>query len=85
MRFLVCINFEGEYFWSIKTSSDIFQRMDMADCTGEEIVHLSLLPDDGYLPIECVFHGVWHDFNDPLKMVIESGGQEVAVGYGTDH
>lgn len=85
-KYLVCNTFDREeYFWSIKTATEIFDRMDMADCSDEEIAHIYLLPENGDPPIECAFHGVWHDFDDTLKMVIETGGQVIAVGYGTDH
>lgn len=85
-KYLVCSTFDREeYFWHINSSMEIFNRMNMADCSNEEIVHIYLLPENGDPPMECAFHGVWHDFKDPLRMVIECGGQEISVGYGTDH
>lgn len=85
-KYLACIRFDiDEYFWRVYSAREIFNKMDLADCSGEEIIHLYLLPDNGEPLIECAFHGIWHNPKHPLKMVIESGGQEIECGYGTDH
>lgn len=76
-----------DVFHKLMTASEIFNRMDMSDCTDEEIVEMYLVRDESekfrMLPAE--FHGTWHDFNEPLKMSIEVADLIVDVGYGTDH
>lgn len=85
-KYLVCSTLDREeYFWNVYSSMEIFNRMDMADCTYEEITHIYLLPENGEPPMECRFHGVWHDSSDPLRMVIECNDEVISVGYGTDH
>ena len=84
-RYLVFSTFDGEPETpTIRTAAEIFNRMDMDDCTGEEITKLYLIREDGVQP--CTFKGTWHDFDDPLKMTIETWeGITMDTGWGTDH
>ena len=82
IQYLVRIHYDdGSITYRIMDADEIFSFMDMSDCHGAWI-ELWRLED---YPVPCVFHGIWHDFKDPLKMIIESGGAVLEVGYGTDH
>ena len=83
--FLVNQLIDGEDFSArIMTADEIFDMMDMADCYNIQI-RVYILRGFEDKPKLCKFRGTWHDPSDPLKMVIEYEGKEIAVGYGTDH
>ena len=84
-RYLVFSLFDGEPETpTIRTAAEIFDRMDMDDCTGEEITKLYLIQQDDVQL--CYFKGTWHDLDDPLKMTIVTRyGETVDTGWGTDH
>lgn len=76
-----------EVFHSLMTAAELFDRMDMSDCTDEEIVELYLVRDwsEKHRLLPAEFHGCWHDWSDPLKMTIEVEGIIAETGRGTDH
>jgi hypothetical protein len=76
----------GEAFTKIMTAPEIFDRMDMDDCTGEYITDLRLIKPNNKNPlVRAEFHGTWHDLRRPLLMTITVRGKVVDSGYGTDH
>lgn len=78
--------FDEEAFTTIMTAPEIFNRMDMDDCTGEYISDLRIIkPYNKNNLARAEFHGTWHDFKDPLLMTITVRGKVVDSGYGTDH
>ena len=76
-----------DVFHKLMTAYEIFSRMDMDDCTNEEIVEMYLVRDfsDKHRLLPAEFNGTWHDPKDPLKMTIEVDGIITDLGYGTDH
>ena len=75
-----------EDYCDIMTTWQIFDRMDIADCSDEEITAIYLLrPENKRKLVKAEFHGVWHEPRDPLKMSITVNGKEIDCGYGTDH
>ena len=77
---------ENEIFHALMTAGEIFDRMDMSDCTYEEIIALYLVRDNEKYPLlPAEFHGCWHNWNDPLLMEIEVEGIITDAGHGTDH
>lgn len=83
-RFFVVRQIEGDISPKIMSAFEIFRMMDLADLYDIEIrvYKIGALNDP---PKLCKFRGTWHDPSDPLKMVIECDGKEIAEGYGTDH
>ena len=77
---------EGE-FTMIMTASEIFNRMDMDDCTGERIPAIYRLRPNTKRKLQKVyFYGAWHNWKSPLLMSIhDSKGRTLDYGYGTDH
>lgn len=63
---------------------DIIDRIDISDCSGEE---LEVYMVEFGKPMEkLVVRGCWHDFDDPLHIVVErESGEWMFDGYGTDH
>ena len=78
---------DGTEWASIMTSYKIFDRMDMNDCSGEQITSIYLLrPGKKKRLIECEFNGTWHNLRDPLLMTItDNKGRVLDSDYGTDH
>lgn len=76
----------GEEFTTIMTAYQIFDRMDMDDCTGEEIIDLRIIkPYHKNNLARAEFHGTWHDPRHPLLMTITVRGKVVDSGWGTEH
>lgn len=85
-KYLVFITNGEETFTEIMIANEIFNRMDMDDCTGEYIKAIYLLkPNNKRMIIKAEFHGTWHDWTRPLYMSITVRGKVVDSGYGTDH
>lgn len=84
-------NDNGELFEPvIETATEIFRTMDTADYSGISIKRIYLI--HGFYISHCVFHGVWHDSKEPLKMMIKimcpatkEQIKPLDIGYGTDH
>lgn len=77
-------NCESGYGISLMSANQLFNHIDMADCTYEEI-KAWYSPKFGVVE-PVTIEGCWHDPKDPLKMVIKnSQGQIIETGYGTDH
>lgn len=76
--------YSGEVFCSIQTAMKIIDRIDMSDCTYEELKVYRLTWDKE--PERLVVHGAWHDPSTPLYIkVTDVDGNTVFDGYGTDH
>ena len=82
-KYLVRLVDDDNSWFEILTDREIFNIMDMSDCTGISVTVWKLVEE----PIPCIFNGTWHDASDPLKMVIRNAetNEIYAVGYGTDH
>ena len=86
MNFLVRYDINGDVYTTIENEYQIFTHMDMADCSGAEIVDLYSLDDKHYLE-QCEFLGKWHNQRDPecMEIIRKSDGSMVAIEWGTDH
>ena len=84
-RYLVYLSYDGERpDPNVMTAMEVFNLMDMSDCSGARIVSLFLLepPND---PVPCAFLGKWC-CDDPLCMkIVGPDGDVLDEGYGTDH
>ena len=75
-----------EVFCETMTARQIFNRMDMSDCSDETIEKIYLLkPENKRKLVKAEFHNTWHVWKDPLRMSITVRGKEIDHGYGTDH
>ena len=76
-----------EVFHKLMTAREIFDRMDMSDCTDEEVIEIYLVRDwsEKHRLLKAEFHGCWHNWDDPLLMEIEVDGIITDSGHGTDH
>ena len=86
-KYLVCITEPFSNFSTLCTANELFNRMDMADCTDESVKYIYLVTEDG--PKKCYFYGTWCSLSkpfDPLRMEIrDEEGNLLDAGYGTDH
>lgn len=86
-QFLVqCLDsFTGETWASFKTAKQLIDFVDLDDCY--DFVYSVYDASSKFGEIKpLVVKGCWHDFRDPLKIVIEDeDGNVVLVGYGSDH
>lgn len=79
-------HYDDYAFTEIMTAPEIFDRMDLDDCTGERIADLRLIkPYNKINLVKAEFHGTWHDFKNPLRMTITVRGKVIDSGWGTDH
>ena len=90
-KYIVIYEMDGE-IWEphIETPTEIFYKMDMADCYDITIKRIWLI--DGIDLIECRFYGTWHNPKEPLRMEIRAmipatpeQTKPFDVGHGTDH
>ena len=75
---------DDEVYTSIQTAGEIIRRIDMTDCSNEE---LRVYKVDIFGMIEPLeIHGCWHDLKDPLYIkVVDANGNIIFDGHGTDH
>lgn len=70
----------------VSTPESIFANMDMADCSGLDIVRIYLLRK-GHAPIPVRFCGKWHDDSDRqlMRIVSVTGKTLYDMGWGEEH
>ena len=69
---------------SLRSAAEIISRIDMRDCSNEDIRVFRIDEFGAVEPLEI--HGCWHDWHDPLYIkVTDKAGNVVFSGYGTDH
>ena len=91
-KYLVQTRLADEDFDMLLTAQELFHRMDMSDCTGEELMDLYLIKAPGIAPERVDFWGTHCCRNphtgkfDPLRMEITTTeGHLLDCGYGEDH
>lgn len=88
-QYLVFINnrMDDESFVKLLSAYQVFDRMDMSDCSDEEIAEIYLVrPGKKRKLVKCNFNGTWHNFKEPLLMTItDKKGRVLEYDYGTDH
>ena len=82
-RFLVNAYTDGVQWSKVMTAAELFNMMDMADCSDIDIVVWKINSYTEALS-ECSFIPMCWDMADPLKMEIRWNGGGI-IGYGTDH
>lgn len=66
------------------TSSEIIERIDMKDCSGQEIA-VFMTTEFGKIEQLKVL-GCWHNLDDPLLIeLVDKNNKVIISGYGTDH
>ena len=82
--FVQILTADGELFNCIKTEKEIINRIDMADCSGEQIKAYKVDTFGKIEPLEI--YGCWCNFKEPLLIEVkDKDGNVVFSGYGTDH
>ena len=82
--YLLQIQIDGEVFACIRTKAEIIDRIDMLDCTDEELKVYKVDVFGCVEPLEI--YGCWHNPKEPLYIkVVDTKGNIVFDGYGTDH
>ena len=76
---------DGELFNCIKTEKEIIERIDMIDCSGEQIKIYQVDKFGKIEPLKIL--GCWHNPKNPLLIEIVDDKEENVIfsGYGTDH
>lgn len=82
--YLVQSMFDDEVSISLRSQYEIISRIDMKDCSNEEMYVFDVSQYGSVKPL--VIHGCWHKLSNPLyiKVTDEEGNIEFD-GYGTDH
>ena len=83
-QYFVQHRFDDELCISIKTAREIINRVDMSDCSDEEM-EVWESTEFGKLT-KLTLHGCWHDPSNPLYIKATRPDGSIAFdGYGTDH
>lgn len=84
-RFLVLTKYDdGVESVSLQTPWEIINRVDMSDCSNEEIEVYKIA--FGQDPEKLKVLGCWHVADDPLYIAVINNNDQVEFdGYGTDH
>lgn len=83
-RYVVQGKMDDEVYIFTETARRIIDRIDMQDCTGEELAVWESGEHGELIPLTIC--GCWHDFDNPLYIkVIRPDGSIAFDGWGTDH
>ena len=83
-KYVVQGKFEGEVYIFIETARNIIARIDMMDCTGEDLTVWESEKFGELTPL--TIRGCWHDLDRPLYIKVTRPDGSIAFdGFGTDH
>lgn len=82
--YLVQTLIDGEVYASLHTPGEIISRIDMQDCSNEQIYVYDISKFGKVTRLKV--YGTWHDCKKPLYIKITTArGKIVFDGHGTDH
>lgn len=83
-KYVVQGKYEGEVYIFMETARNIIARIDMRDCTGEDLAIWESGEFGELTPL--TISGCWHDFDRPLYIKVTRPDGSIAFdGFGTDH